>query len=378
MQHLISQDTQNLLQAVQELHTLNDLSTFGVKALTIINRLVPSELPLFHLTNLGSRQSEDIGGFIDPDLKAKTTAIAQDHWLEHPIVQNMPLTLEGAYKMSDFVTTEELHRLEGLYQQLMRDADLEDSMMVFLPPSQPQNWQEVIQSDATAVAIALNRNQRNFTERDRLLLNLLRPHLIQAYWNVQHNNQLQQQIVQLKQSIDHLGIIILDVSGKVQASTSQAAQYLTQYFPPAPLFGRLPEHLQSWVNYQIACFTQGTNQTAPPLPLRVERSGKQLVLRLTRDVVNDRYMLILEEHALALLTSLELLGLSNRESEILLLVIQGKDNKAIAQHLSVNISTIRKHLENIYQKLDVQSRTEAVFQALEKLGILNHQHLSKE
>jgi DNA-binding CsgD family transcriptional regulator len=378
MQHLTSQDTQNLFQSIQALHALNDLSTFGVKALTIINHLIPSEVPQFHVTNLGSRQSEDIGGFIDPDLKAKSEAIAQEYWLEHPIAQNMPLTLEGAYTMSDFVTVEELHRLEGLYQQLMRDANLEDSMMLFLPPSQPQNWQEVIQSDATAVAIALNRNQRNFTERERLLLNLLRPHLIQAYWNAQHNNQLQQQIVELKQSIDHLGIIILDVSGKVQASTSQATQYLTQYFPPSPLFCKLPEHLQSWVNYQIACFTQGTNQVLPPLPLRIERSGKQLVLRLTRDLLNDRYVLMMEEHALALLTSLELLGLSQRESEVLLLVIQGKDNKAIATHFSVNISTIRKHLENIYQKLCVQSRTEAVFQALQKLGILNSQHLPEE
>ena len=311
--------------------------------------------------------------FIDRDLAAKNTVVAQPHWLEHPIVQNMPMVLGGAYKISDFITAQKLHRLEGLYQQLMRLVDLEDSMMVFLPPSQPQSWQKVIQSDVTAVAIALNRSQRNFTDRDRLLLNLIRPHLIQAYWNAQQNSQLQQQLLQLHQSIDHLGIIILDTSGQVQTITSKAAQYLTQYFPIPPLYCKLPEHLHSWINYQIACFTQRTNQY--PLPLRIDRNGKQLVLRLTRDVENDRYFLSLEEQTLALLTSLELLGLSKKESEVLLLVIQGKDNKSIAQALSVNISTIRKHLENIYQKLGVQSRTEAIFQALGKLGIPNHHHL---
>ena len=279
MQHLKSQDTQNLLQSIQEFHTLNDISTFGVKVLTIIDRLVPSELPQFHLTNFSSHQSQDVGGFIDDDLAAKNTAVAQTYWLEHPIAQNMPLALGGAYKISDFITTEELHRLEGLYQQLMRLVDLEDSMIVFLPPSQPQSWQEVIQSDATAVAIALNRSQRNFTDRDRLLLNLIRPHLIQAYWNAQQNSQLQQQLLQLHQSIDHLGIIILDTSGQVQTITSKAAQYLTQYFPIPPLYCKLPEHLHSWINYQIACFTQRTNQA--PLPLRIDRNGKQLVLRLT-------------------------------------------------------------------------------------------------
>jgi DNA-binding CsgD family transcriptional regulator len=377
MKHLAAKDTQSLLQSIQELHTLNDLSTFGVKALAIIARLVPSELPQFHLTNLASHQTEDVGGYIDPDWKEKNTALAPNHWLEHPIARNMPMTLGGAYKISDFMTAEELYQQEGLYQQLMRPTCIEDNMVVFLPPSQPQNWQEVIQSDVTSVAIALNRSQRNFTERERLLLNLLRPHLIQAYWNAQHNNNLHQQVARLQQSIDHLGIIILDTSGQVQTSTTQATQYLTQYFPAPPLFGKLPEHLQSWVNYQIACFTQATDHAAPPLPMRIEQNGKQLVLRLTRDLAHDQYVLIMEEQALALLTSLELLGLSQRESEVLLLVIQGKDNKAVAQHLSVNISTIRKHLENIYQKLGVQSRTEAVFQALEKLGILNHQHLSE-
>jgi DNA-binding CsgD family transcriptional regulator len=37
----------------------------------------------------------------------------------------------------------------------------------------------------------------------------------------------------------------------------------------------------------------------------------------------------------------------------------------------VQTSTIRKHLENIYLKFGVGSRTEAIAQALEKLGMLN-------
>jgi predicted ArsR family transcriptional regulator len=47
-----------------------------------------------------------------------------------------------------------------------------------------------------------------------------------------------------------------------------------------------------------------------------------------------------------------------------------KIKKSIASQLSINISTVRKHLENIYQKLGVQSRTEAIAQALTKLGFL--------
>jgi DNA-binding CsgD family transcriptional regulator len=71
------------------------------------------------------------------------------------------------------------------------------------------------------------------------------------------------------------------------------------------------------------------------------------------------------------LNSLELLGLSQRETEVLALVMQGKENKTIATQLSINNRTVSKHLENIYRKLGVGSRTEAISEALAKLGFLH-------
>jgi DNA-binding NarL/FixJ family response regulator len=56
--------------------------------------------------------------------------------------------------------------------------------------------------------------------------------------------------------------------------------------------------------------------------------------------------------------------------------MQGKDNKVIATHLSINVSTVRKHLESIYRKFGVHSRTEAIAQALTKLGFLQSLPLS--
>jgi DNA-binding CsgD family transcriptional regulator len=74
---------------------------------------------------------------------------------------------------------------------------------------------------------------------------------------------------------------------------------------------------------------------------------------------------------LSLLASLELIGLSKREAEVLFWIIKGKDTKAIALEMRINYSTVRKHLENIYRKLEVQSRTEAISIALEKVGCLS-------
>lgn len=52
--------------------------------------------------------------------------------------------------------------------------------------------------------------------------------------------------------------------------------------------------------------------------------------------------------------------LSTREREVLDFVIQGFSNKEIAERLGVSIDTVLWHLKNIYHKLHVHSRTEAV------------------
>jgi DNA-binding NarL/FixJ family response regulator len=56
--------------------------------------------------------------------------------------------------------------------------------------------------------------------------------------------------------------------------------------------------------------------------------------------------------------------LSLREREVLELLSKGLLYKEIADVLSVNIETIRKHCHNIYEKLQVSSRTEAVVKYL--------------
>jgi DNA-binding NarL/FixJ family response regulator len=52
-------------------------------------------------------------------------------------------------------------------------------------------------------------------------------------------------------------------------------------------------------------------------------------------------------------------SLSDREKEVLELVMHGLGNKAIADRLSVTVAAVKWHLQHIYEKLHVHSRTEA-------------------
>lgn len=51
--------------------------------------------------------------------------------------------------------------------------------------------------------------------------------------------------------------------------------------------------------------------------------------------------------------------LTDRESQILQMVCQGKGNRMIAQRLGVSEGTVKSHLRNLYRKLKVQTRAEA-------------------
>ncbi|MCK6620471.1 MAG: response regulator transcription factor [Calditrichia bacterium] len=59
-------------------------------------------------------------------------------------------------------------------------------------------------------------------------------------------------------------------------------------------------------------------------------------------------------------------NLSKREEEILSCLTKGYLYKEIAEQLNISVETVRTHLRNIYEKLHVRTRTEAVLKYLGK------------
>lgn len=54
------------------------------------------------------------------------------------------------------------------------------------------------------------------------------------------------------------------------------------------------------------------------------------------------------------------LGLTERESEVLALAVQGCNNTAIARHLYLSPNSVKTHARNLYRKIGVTNRTQAV------------------
>ena len=57
--------------------------------------------------------------------------------------------------------------------------------------------------------------------------------------------------------------------------------------------------------------------------------------------------------------------LSDRETKLLALMAQGKSNQEIADHLGLTLKTVRNHVSNIFSKLQVADRAQAVLRARE-------------
>ena len=66
-----------------------------------------------------------------------------------------------------------------------------------------------------------------------------------------------------------------------------------------------------------------------------------------------------------------LLGpLSGREQEVLRLMVRGDSNQEIAETLVLSIDTVKRHMSNIYSKLEVHTRVQAVAR-VRALGLLS-------
>lgn len=61
----------------------------------------------------------------------------------------------------------------------------------------------------------------------------------------------------------------------------------------------------------------------------------------------------------------EYVALTDREKEVLGHLVQAKRNKAIAKDMHLSFETVHSHIKNIYRKLHVSSRSEAIVKALE-------------
>jgi DNA-binding CsgD family transcriptional regulator len=244
---------------------------------------------------------------------------------QHPVCRHRDLTGDlRALKLFDFVTRSELRRTD-IYWDWFHPWGTEYELTIELdaPLSHRKGF-------------LFGRGEgRDFNERDRGVLDFLRPHLANLYEAAQARRRAAQALAVLEET--DAGLVILDRIGRIEHTTPEALRLLSAYFR----YYRtdLPEEIAAWLPEQ--------RNAASPEPLRIEGEELSLLVHLVGGA------LFLEEERVAP-------PLTDREREILELVAAGKTNAEIAEAIWIAPGTVRKHLENVYEKLGVHSRTAAV------------------
>jgi DNA-binding CsgD family transcriptional regulator len=223
--------------------------------------------------------------------------------------------------------------------------------------------------------VAVNCKTKNLAVHDKLLFKLLSPHLNQAYRNAQTITHMQQKLTLVDRALYrlNLGLIFLTPDGRIHLATTGAMQQLMTYLGPQSLReNRLPESLWRWINQQEVVRKGKDDVLLRLSPFVLEREAKRLVIRLVPDL--DQNLLLLEEHPTTMqLQSLVPFGVSPREAQVLDWVAQGKTNKEIGVILDLSPRTVQKHLEHIYRKIYVESRTAAAAKTYDVASLASNQ-----
>ena len=242
---------------------------------------------------------------------------------QHPVCVEHQRGRFVALKVSDFLTRQQLRR-SRLYNEWFRPQGVEHELNIPIPSPL---WH-------TKTFLFDRAGNHDFTERDRLVLDLLQPHLARLSREARTRRLLESTLERLASSdeTEADGVVFLDAAGFVEFATPPAHRLIRDFFG-TELGALLPVELQAGLDgSDVFVLRQG------PLKLTVERSDDLLLLRETHPKVE----------------------LTAREKEVLSWVARGKTNAEIATLLWLAPSTVRKHLENVYAKLGVNTRTAAV------------------
>jgi DNA-binding CsgD family transcriptional regulator len=337
MRSLQERDMRAVLDFVGEAHDAQDRDEFRAVLLPGFQRLVATDYTSYNEVLADGRT---LAAIVEPDVPEWAHALWGRHALENPLVDYFMRTRDGRpYRFTDVTTRERLRR-STLYREVYQPLGIEHQL-AFALPSAP----------TLTVGIALSRGGRNFTERDRHVLDLTRPHLIQAYRNAELRERLTGILDGLRQGLDAGGAAVIVVDDDAVAFASTSARELVEGLGHGALAdGRpLPGPLGAWL-------AEGSPTAGLPL------AGREDALLARRLSAGSSRRVVLLERAARVLSpeTLAGLGLTPRESEVLHGLARGTAPAALARDLAVSPRTVAKHVQRIHAKLGVRSRAQAV------------------
>ena len=184
---------------------------------------------------------------------------------------------------------------------------------------------------------------------------------------------------QARNALDAFGYASITVrasDGRLMWQTALARDLLAQYYGAAmPPGNQAPQPVVDWLRRHLK---EAEAQIEPPR-LMVALGARRLTFRLHQQTGDSEgggdWLIVMREVSdAAIIESMSLaFKLTAKEAEVLYWVVKGKINRDIADIVGSSPATVKKHLERVFAKLGVETRTAAAAMAMNRLRQLNPQ-----
>ncbi len=357
---LASLAERDLRAALRTLQSLAEESvssaSFVDAALGQLTTIVPSELTTLSICEL-AQGTRRVVGRRGEALSGADRAAFDRHFREHPLVRFHSTHPRGpTRRMSDCIGASAF-RGSALHADYYRRIGI--NYVMALP---------LCIDDANVISVVFNRSRSDFTDGERAVLDAVRQPLAAIYRNLIACENAGTGLKSIGELAADGGwhMMRVTLAGQVLDASPAAGRLLGRFFPEYATGSgqaRLPATLFAWFSR-----SRSWGLDRPAIDHGQSFSLSHLGARLTIHFVPDRdgtgYLLMRSDRLAAGADDLGTLPITDRERDVLALVAAGKTNGEIAAFLAVSARTIQKHLEHIFQKLGVETRTAAAVRAL--------------
>ena len=333
----------------RELSQVESLSELRVSTLAQLRKLVGCEIASYN--EIGPR-SEEVFVVADPEETLRDTDAVEgfrQYLHQNPLIERQRATPDGrTLRLSDFITRKRLHELE-LYHFAYRHIGVEHQLAFTLP------------SRGQVIGVTVSRSGHDFSEHERGLVDAVSGIVRASHRNL-HDRACLQLMTEALDVIEDgpTSVAIVQASGTVQPAHERAARLLDR-------IACEPEASDTFTRWAHSKHRDGERLGAPEL--RLHTGDGQLRALYIYGPAGEPDAIALQQLPLRDPAALRSLNLTARQAEVLHLVWQGASNTEIARMLGISVHTVRHHLEDIYARLQVNSRTAAAHVAARALAM---------
>ena len=174
------------------------------------------------------------------------------------------------------------------------------------------------------------------------------------------------QMRQARSALDAFGqatVAVRAADSRIVWQTPLARTLLNTYFATPETVA--PEELLAW----IAAARRARGEGREPASLLISEGNKRLLASFHDRTGDDEWLVVLREEndASAVESLISAFRLTQREAEVLYWVVRGKTSKDIGDILGSSPRTVDKHLEHVFEKLGVETRTAAANLAMGRM-----------